>query len=37
MAQNGLELAGAAQDFSCPETGKDYVFFPIRRLEDEAQ
>ena len=37
MAQNGLELAGAAQDFSCPETGKDYVLFPIRRLEEDAR
>ena len=24
-------LAGAVYDYSCPETGKDYMFFPIRK------
>lgn len=32
LRQRGLSLAGAAHDFSCPETGKDYVFLPIRKL-----
>lgn len=32
MQQNGLSLAGAVQDFSCPRTGKNYMLFPIRRL-----
>ncbi|MCX4306264.1 MAG: GyrI-like domain-containing protein [Acetatifactor sp.] len=32
LQKNGMELAGAVQEFSCPETGKEYLFFPIRRL-----
>ena len=32
MQENGLELAGAAHDFTCPKTGKGYIFLPIRRL-----
>lgn len=28
----GMELAGAALDFTCPETGKNYIFFPIKKL-----
>ena len=29
---NGLLLAGAVHDFTCPQTGKNYMFFPIRKL-----
>ena len=32
MKQNGMTLTGAAQDFTCPTTGKNYILFPIRRL-----
>lgn len=32
MAESGLKLAGAVHDFTCPATGKGYMFFPIRRL-----
>lgn len=32
MKQNGMTLAGAAQDFTCPATGKHFILFPIRRL-----
>lgn len=32
MQENGLSLAGAAQDFTCPATGKNFILFPIRRL-----
>lgn len=32
MHERGLTLAGAAQDFTCPGTGKNYILFPIRRL-----
>ena len=32
MRTNGISLAGAVHDFSCPKTGKDYMFFPIRKL-----
>ena len=26
MRENGIELAGAAHDYICPETGKNYIF-----------
>lgn len=32
MAEQHLPLAGAVHDFTCPETGRNYMFFPIRRL-----
>lgn len=32
MRENGLPLAGAVHDFTDPQTGKDYLLFPIRRL-----
>ena len=32
MKANVIPLVGAAHDFSDPQTGKDYMFFPIRRL-----
>ncbi len=32
LQENGLSLAGAVHDFTCPRTGKGYLFFPIRRL-----
>lgn len=32
LEENHLSLAGAVHDFICPETGKQYMFFPIRRL-----
>ena len=32
MEAEGLCLAGAVQDFTCPETGKAYQLFPIRKL-----
>ena len=32
MEEQGLTLAGAVHDFTCPRTGKSYLFFPIRRL-----
>ena len=31
MKENGIPLAGAVYDYSCPKTGKDYMFFPIRK------
>ena len=30
MNQNNISLVGAVHDFTCPETGKNYMFFPIR-------
>lgn len=32
MSLNGFTLAGAVHDFTCPETGKNYMFFPISVL-----
>lgn len=32
MAENKINLAGAVHDFTCPKTGKNYMFFPIRKL-----
>ena len=33
IKENDLELAGAVHDFICPEeSGKPYMFFPIRKL-----
>lgn len=32
LQENDIALVGAAHDFNCPETGKGYLFFPIRRL-----
>lgn len=33
MRTNSIALVGAVHDFSCPLTGKDSLFFPIRELE----
>lgn len=32
MKQNGISLAGAVHDFTCPQTGKNYMFFPIKKI-----
>lgn len=32
LEDNNLSLAGAVHDFSCPQTGENYMFFPIRKL-----
>ena len=32
LRENNLTLVGAVHDFNCPETGKGYMFFPIRKL-----
>ncbi len=32
MEENKIQLAGAVHDFTCPETGKSFMFFPIRKL-----
>lgn len=31
LADRNLELAGAVQDFTDPKTGRNYMYFPIRR------
>lgn len=32
MEQNDFSLVGAVHDFVCPETGKNFMFFPIRKM-----
>lgn len=32
LRENGFSLAGAVHDHTCPQTGENYMFFPIRRL-----
>lgn len=32
IRENGLELAGAVHDFTCPRTGLSYSYFPIKAL-----
>lgn len=32
MKEQGLKLAGAVHDFTDPRTGKNYMFFPIKKL-----
>ena len=32
LSANGLTLAGAVHDFTCPATGKSYMYFPVRKL-----
>lgn len=32
LKENGLALAGAVHDFTDPQTGRSYMFFPIRKI-----
>ena len=32
MQANGMTLVGAVHDFTCPQSGKNYLFFPIRTI-----
>lgn len=32
LADQNLKIVGAVHDYTCPRTGKSYMFFPIRRL-----
>lgn len=32
LEENRIPLAGAVHDFTCPETGKSYMLFPVRKL-----
>lgn len=36
LKEHDLPLAGAAHDFTDPTTGRQYMFFPIRRLPVRA-
>ena len=32
MKQNGIPLVGAVHDFTCPANGKQYMYFPIKKI-----
>lgn len=32
LKDNSISLVGAVHDYTCPKTGKNYMFFPIRKL-----
>ena len=32
LEENAIPLVGAVHDFTCPQTGRNYMFFPIRKL-----
>lgn len=32
LKNNNIPLVGAVHDFTCPQTGKNYIFFPIAKL-----
>ncbi len=32
MNENDIPLVGAVHDFTCPQTGKNYMFFPIKNI-----
>ncbi len=32
MEDNSVSLVGAVHDFTCPQTGKNYMFFPIKKI-----
>ena len=32
LEDNSIPLVGAVHDFTCPQTGKSYMFFPVKRL-----
>ena len=32
MEDNSISLVGAVHDYTCPQTGKNYMFFPIKKL-----
>ena len=32
LREHDIPLVGAVHDFTCPQTGKNYMFFPIRNL-----
>ena len=34
LKEQGLALAGAVQDYTCPQTGSNYMYFPIKRLSE---
>ena len=32
MTANGISLVGAVHDFTCPSSGKNYMYFPVRKI-----
>lgn len=36
MKENHIPLVGAVHDFTCPQTGKNFMYFPIKKLNGET-
>lgn len=34
LQDKSITLVGAAHDFNCPQTGKGYIFFPVREVSN---
>ena len=32
LSENRIDLVGAVHDFTCPTTGKNYMFFPVKKI-----
>ena len=32
LSENGIPLVGAVHDFTCPTTGENFMFFPVKKL-----
>ena len=32
LEEHNIPLVGAVHDFTCPQTGKSYMYFPVKRL-----
>ena len=37
LAEQGLSLAGAVQEYTAPDTGREYLYFPIRAIESRTK
>ncbi len=33
LKENAISLAGAVHEFTCPKTGTNYMYFPIKKLD----
>ncbi len=36
LQKNKIPLVGAVHDFTCPQTGKNFMYFPVRMLTGET-
>lgn len=33
LEKQGLTLAGAVQEYTCPADGRSYLYYPVRKLD----